>query len=60
MPNENKNPGGASQIHFAQPRCVSKVADILTGTDPIFTITGGPVRATFYGRVTTLDRKSVV
>jgi hypothetical protein len=39
----------------AIPRCVVKVdGAVLTGTDPIFLITGGMVRATFYARVTTL------
>jgi hypothetical protein len=39
---------------LALPRCVVKTdGNVLTGTDPIFTITGGMVRATFYARVTT-------
>lgn len=37
------------------PQCVAKTdGAILTGLDPIFTITGGPVRAKIVGLVTTL------
>ena len=35
-------------------RCVEKAADVLTGADDIFTITGGPVRARLVGIVTTV------
>ncbi len=40
---------------LALPRAVVKSdGAVLTGTDPIFDITGGPVRATIYGIVTTV------
>lgn len=38
----------------ALPQCVAKLdGAVLNGADPIFTITGGPVRCTIYGIVTT-------
>jgi hypothetical protein len=40
---------------LALPRCVEKTADILTGTDPIFDVTGGPIKVIeITGIVTTL------
>lgn len=40
---------------LAGPRCCEKTADILTGTDPIFDITGGPIKVLeITGIVTTL------
>ena len=42
-------------VLWAHPRCVAKTdGAVLTGLDPIFTITGGPVRAKIVGLVTTL------
>lgn len=39
---------------WASPICVAKTdGAVLSGTDPLFTITGGPVRCTIYGIVTT-------
>ena len=41
--------------NLALARCVEKTdGAVLTGADPIFTITGGPVMAQFFGIVTTL------
>lgn len=40
---------------LALPRCVVKAdGAVVSGTDAIFTVTGGPVRATVYGIVTTI------
>jgi len=40
---------------IAIPRCVSKTdGAVLSGLDPLFTITGGPVRAKIVGLVTTV------
>lgn len=52
------NPGvmqGIKALQYAAPRCAHKVgAAVLTGADPIFDISGGPVMAKFYGIVTTI------
>jgi hypothetical protein len=40
---------------LALPRCVAKTdGAVVSGTDAIFTVSGGPVRATLYGIVTTI------
>jgi hypothetical protein len=47
--------GGVGYDLLALPRCVVKSdGAVVSGDDPIFTVTGGPVRATMYGIVTTI------
>ncbi|MBE9570754.1 MAG: hypothetical protein IMF11_09005 [Proteobacteria bacterium] len=44
----------ASDLATVSMRCVEKAADVLTGADDIFVISGGPVRAKLIGIVTTV------
>jgi len=51
---ENRQTTIAADVADLSTHCVEKAADVLTGADDIFIITGGPVRARLVGIVTTI------